>query len=118
MNSFPFTILTAESVVFEGAVESVFLRAVDGELGILAGHVPLATAMAPGIVRVRIRGAMTYFVAADAVLDVSRERVKLLADHAQPAADWREATGKLRLLLDWYQAAKGAGLQPRDGEPE
>ncbi|MFA4844209.1 MAG: F0F1 ATP synthase subunit epsilon [Candidatus Margulisiibacteriota bacterium] len=45
---FQLEIRTPEKKVYSGAITALTARAIDGELGILAGHIPLATALAAG----------------------------------------------------------------------
>ena len=49
--SFQLEIVTPEESIFSGMVENVYLPGADGELGILAGHVPLVTSLSPGELR-------------------------------------------------------------------
>jgi len=48
MKTFSLEIRTPEKSLFNGRVTKFTARAVDGEIGVLADHVPLATALAAG----------------------------------------------------------------------
>ncbi|EJS87563.1 F0F1 ATP synthase subunit epsilon, partial [Pasteurella multocida subsp. multocida str. Anand1_cattle] len=45
---------SAEQQIFSGQVESIQATGIEGELGILAGHTPLLTAIKPGIVKLTL----------------------------------------------------------------
>jgi F-type H+-transporting ATPase subunit epsilon len=53
MKTFTLEIRTPEKKLFHGQVRALTVRALDGGLGVLAGHAPLATALAPGKVSYR-----------------------------------------------------------------
>ena len=46
------TLVSPEALVFSGEVEQVDLPETEGDLGVLAGHAPIVTALRPSIVRV------------------------------------------------------------------
>ena len=52
MSTFNLTVVSAEYKIFSGSVKSIQASGIEGELGILAGHIPLLTAIKPGIVKI------------------------------------------------------------------
>ncbi|MFA4905688.1 MAG: DUF362 domain-containing protein [Candidatus Margulisiibacteriota bacterium] len=54
--TFDLDILTPEKELFSGKAEFVAAQAVDGEIGILAGHAPLVSVLGRGAVRVTLPG--------------------------------------------------------------
>lgn len=54
MTTFNLTVVSAEESIFEGRVKSIQATGIEGELGILAGHTPLLTAIKPGIVKLTL----------------------------------------------------------------
>ena len=54
MATFDLTVVSAEQKIFSGAVKSVQATGIEGELGILAGHIPLLTVIKPGIVKLTL----------------------------------------------------------------
>ena len=52
MRLFHLQIITPDGVRFDGEAQQLSVRAVEGELAILAGHVPLVTALTAGECRV------------------------------------------------------------------
>ena len=67
---------------------SLQVPAADGSLGILAGHAPLLAELGVGECRVRlVDGSEEQFALAGGFLEVSRERVTVLADTAERATE-------------------------------
>lgn len=86
MASFPASLVTPERVVLEEEVEAVMLRTDDGEAAFLPGHTPLIGAVVPGLVRfVREGGGEHRFEVTRGLVQVSPERVLVLAPEAEPA---------------------------------
>jgi len=53
---FNLNILTPEKELFAGQTTFLTAQAVDGEIGILAGHAPLVTLLAPGRISYQLAG--------------------------------------------------------------
>lgn len=53
---FHLEVLASDRVFYTGPCESVTIPALDGELGVLAGHSELVTAIEPGMLRFRVPG--------------------------------------------------------------
>ena len=52
MSQFHLQIITPDGVQFDGQTQQLSVRGTEGELAILAGHLPLVTALAEGECRV------------------------------------------------------------------
>lgn len=52
MNEFHLEIAAPDGMMYDGGAYMVSVRGIEGDLAILAGHIPLVTALAPGEVRV------------------------------------------------------------------
>ena len=61
--TFHLTILTPERTFFEGEAESLTLEAVDGELGVMAGHAPEAVTLIEGELRLTADGQARWAAA-------------------------------------------------------
>lgn len=86
--SFPLDIVTPEKTVLSEEAQSVQLPAANGSLGILAGHAPLLAELGVGECVVKLpSGAEETFALAGGFVEVSRERVTVLADTAELATD-------------------------------
>ena len=83
MSTFTLTIVSAENKIFEGAVKSIQATGIKGELGILAGHTPLLTAIKPGIVKFTYNDGIEEVVyVSGGFLEVQPNIVTVLADVA------------------------------------
>jgi F-type H+-transporting ATPase subunit epsilon len=81
---YPLKVVTPERTVYSGTVEMVSLRGSEGELGILAHHIPLITAVRPCLVRITESGGTVRRLAiGGGFLEVGREGTVLLADTAE-----------------------------------
>lgn len=82
--TFPLDVVTPERTVLAEEATSVQLPAVDGSLGIMAGHAPLLAELGVGDCVVRLAGgAEEHLALAGGFVEVSRERVTVLADTAE-----------------------------------
>ena len=82
MNTFRLEVVTPERVVFQGDVEILSCRGTEGDLGILAGHQPLLTALQIWVVE--IKGEQTDTMAvAGGLLSVRPEVVSILTSRAE-----------------------------------
>jgi F-type H+-transporting ATPase subunit epsilon len=81
-------IVTGERVVFtESDVDMVVAPGSDGTLGILPKHAPLITTLAAGELRVKKGGSETSLVVFGGFMEVTGEKVVVLADTAERAEE-------------------------------
>jgi F-type H+-transporting ATPase subunit epsilon len=81
-------VVSAEKQLFSGLVEHLQVTGDEGELGILPGHVPLLTAIKPGLVRiVKQHGDVEVIYLSGGILEVQPNHVSVLADVAVRAED-------------------------------
>jgi F-type H+-transporting ATPase subunit epsilon len=84
--TFPLDIVTPEKTVLSEVVTSVQLPAVTGSMGVLAGHAPLLAELGVGECVVKMpSGAEEQFLLSGGFVEVSREKVTILADTAERA---------------------------------
>jgi len=75
-------IVTPEAKVYSDTVDSVVIPTVEGEIGILPGHIPLLTQVDGGELRV-IKGAETLFLAiSGGFAEIDGDKVRILAENA------------------------------------
>ncbi|MCK3658094.1 F0F1 ATP synthase subunit epsilon [Pasteurellaceae bacterium Pebbles2] len=83
MATFNLIIVSAEKKIFEGAVKAIQASGVEGELGILANHTPLMTAIKPGIVKFTLENDSEEVIyVSGGFLEVQPNVVTVLADVA------------------------------------
>ncbi|MCC8064714.1 MAG: ATP synthase F1 subunit epsilon [Clostridiales bacterium] len=82
---FHLEVLASDRVFYNGPCESVTIPALDGELGILAGHSELVTAIDPGMLRFQVPGEQEQHIAAVGAgfAHVNRDRVWVLVETAE-----------------------------------
>ena len=100
-------IVTPEREVWEGEVDQLIARGVDGEVGILNGHAPLLVRLAIGPLRLLTEGGETRAVIDGGFLHVSthdgRTRADVLASHAELADEIDVAEARRRLEVSEAQ---------------
>jgi len=83
-----FQLLTLTGVKFDGEASEISLRTASGQIAILPHHEPLTAIVVAGPVVVRTKGAKSdAYASFGGLLDVSPDRVRLLADEAEHADD-------------------------------
>src|ERR1700710_1366999 len=82
-------LVSIEAAIWSGEATAVYGRTVNGELGILPGHLPLLGALAPGYpVRIEQDGGEELVVAVHGgFLSVRPDGVSVLAEQAELAGD-------------------------------
>ena len=78
-------IVTPEKRVLSETVDVVTVPTLSGELGILTNHAPLISALKAGILSYGKSGATERMVIAGGFLEVSNNKVSVLADTAERA---------------------------------
>ena len=125
MNTFSLTIVTPDGLRYEGQAEELIVRAVSGDMGILAGHINCVAPLGMGMATVKIDGEKRYgaciggmvtvldgtvklvpttFEWADQIdtarAKLSEERAKsILADKSSSDTDFRLAEARLKRAL-------------------
>src|ERR1700689_1352455 len=79
-----FEFVSPERVLFAGDVDQVDLPGAEGDMGILAGHAPLVTALRPGVVTVYREGKREPIVVTGGFAEVGPAGLTVLADRAVP----------------------------------
>jgi F-type H+-transporting ATPase subunit epsilon len=84
-------IITAERTVFDGDVDVVVAPGSEGDLAILPQHVALMTLLQSGELRYRRSGDDRYLAVSGGFMEVTGERVTVLADTAERVEEIDEA---------------------------
>lgn len=75
-------IVTPEAKVYSDTIDSVVVPTIEGEIGILPGHIPLLTQVADGELRVT-KGNQTHFLAVSGgFAQIVGDSVRVLAENA------------------------------------
>jgi F-type H+-transporting ATPase subunit epsilon len=90
-NTLKLRIVTPESTFYEEEVDMVTLPAVEGQIGLLPGHIRMMTQMVPGEMIVHKDGRDQFLAVGEGLVEVSSERVDILTDMAITAENIDEA---------------------------
>jgi F-type H+-transporting ATPase subunit epsilon len=84
-------VVTAERSLYSGEANAVQVSGTLGDLGILPHHAALLTTLKPGTLEIRRNGAEETFFISGGFLEVSNNKVTVLADAAEHAESIDEA---------------------------
>jgi len=88
MATFPLELVTPERLMFSDQVQAVRAPGVDGSFGVLARHAPLLTELATGMIKVTLAdGAEEFIATTGGFMQVSRQKVIILADTAELSSE-------------------------------
>ncbi len=87
-------IVTPEKKVLSETVDAVTVPTESGEVGILNNHAPLISTLKAGVLSYTRGGATERMVIAGGFLEVSDNRVSILADTAETAAEINVETAR------------------------
>lgn len=76
-------IITHEKVVFDEDVDSIRTRGVDGEFGILKGHIPIMSALDIGITRITQNGEVKNYTTMGGVIQFKDDEAIILTPTAE-----------------------------------
>ena len=76
-------IVTPTKTTLDQEVDMVIMQAIDGELGVLRGHEPLATVLAKGVLRYYDDEKIEQIALFGGMAEISEEEVIVLADIAE-----------------------------------
>lgn len=101
-------IVTPEAKVFSDTIDSVVVPTVEGEIGVLPGHIPLLTQVANGELRLTKGGATQWLAVGGGFVQIDGDRVRVLAEHAitEEKIDEHAVEAAMKRAEDELKAAK------------
>src|SRR5688572_26212305 len=75
-------IVTPEAKVYSDTIDSVVIPTVEGEIGVLPGHIPLLTQVEDGELRVTKGATTQLLVVSGGCAQIDGDRVRVLAENA------------------------------------
>jgi F-type H+-transporting ATPase subunit epsilon len=75
-------IVTPEARVYSDTIDSVVIPTVEGEIGVLPGHIPLLTQMGYGELRVTKGSATQLLAVGGGFAQISADKISILAESA------------------------------------
>ena len=80
-------VVTPERVVISEDVDEVVLPGIEGEFGVLHGHIPFLTALKVGVLTYTVDGAQEHLAVSWGYVEVTGDNVKVLAETAEKATE-------------------------------
>ncbi len=111
-------IVTPEARVYSDTVDTVVIPTVEGEIGVLPGHLPLLSQVADGELRVTKGATTERLVVGDGFVQVKGDRVSVLAEHAieESAIDVAAAEKAMERAQAALREAKDTKIDPAEIE--
>jgi len=75
-------IVTPEAKVYSDTIDSVVIPTVEGEIGVLPGHIPLLTQIEHGELRVTKGAVSSLLAVSGGFAQIDGDKVRVLAEHA------------------------------------
>lgn len=87
-------IITQERVVFDDEVDEIYTKGIDGEFGILKGHIPIMSALDIGVTRAIVGDKVKMFTTMGGILQFKDEECLILTTLAEPGEEIDEARAR------------------------
>lgn len=81
--TFYLEIIASDRIFFQGDCEHLVITAIDGLLGILAGHEPLVTSLPTGELKYMVDGVWKHAAISEGFIEVMPDRAVILADSCE-----------------------------------
>lgn len=81
--TFQLEIIATDRVFYKGECEHLVITAIDGLLGIMAGHEPLVTSLPTGELKYMVDGVWKYAAISEGFIQVMPDKAVILADSCE-----------------------------------
>jgi F-type H+-transporting ATPase subunit epsilon len=109
-------IVTPEARVYSDTIDAVVIPTVEGEVGILPGHIPLLTQVEHGELRVTKGNETTWLAVSGGFAEVEGDRVHILAEHAISETKIDEHAVEAALKRAENQLSEAKHMDPQEYE--
>lgn len=82
MANFRLEVVTPTRKIMDKEIDFLMIRTTEGDMGILANHSPLVAELATGEMKARINGAEEFYYVSGGFMEISNNKVTILADEA------------------------------------
>ncbi|MCC5021414.1 MAG: ATP synthase F1 subunit epsilon [Candidatus Synoicihabitans palmerolidicus] len=106
-------IVTPEARVYSDTIDNVVIPTIEGEIGVLPGHLPLLSQVADGELRVTKGNSVEVLVIGDGFVQIQGDKVSILAEHAIDEGAVEKTMQRAQLAL---KEAKESKLDPAEVE--
>lgn len=86
-NKIELRVVTPYQNFYEGDVSSLIIPTTDGDIGFMAGHVPMVVALKPGIVTVRVDEDIKHFTVSEGFAEISSTQIIVVCNSAEYPED-------------------------------
>ncbi len=83
MSTFLLEIVTPERLIYSGEVTSIIAKSVEGDMGVLPGHIATVAPLQIGALTVQHDGKRSHIAVHGGFLEVRRDKVVVLAESAE-----------------------------------
>jgi F-type H+-transporting ATPase subunit epsilon len=106
-------IVTPEAKVYSDTIDSVVIPTVEGEIGVLPGHIPLLTQIEHGELRVTKGAVSSLLAVSGGFAQIDGDKVRVLAEHAitEDKIDEHAVEAALKRAEDELKASKNMDPQ-------
>ena len=108
-----FDLVSPEKLLLSEQAEMVTIPGREGDMGVMAGHMPLISTLRPGTITVTNAGGEQRFFVAGGFAEVTAEKLTVLAEEAVPFAELDSPAIELRIAS--AQELVGAAKTELDG---
>jgi len=109
-------IVTPDARVYSDTIDTVVIPTVEGEVGILPGHIPLLTQVEDGELRVTKGNETLLLAVSGGFAEVEGDRVHVLAEHAISEEKIDEKAVEAALKRAEAQISEAKNLDPQEYE--
>ena len=88
---FRLQLITPQRIVYDEQVDMVIMETVDGQIGVMAGHEPVATVLGLGALKIENDFNTEYYAVFGGFVDISQSDVVVLADICEKADEIDQA---------------------------
>ena len=81
--TFHLEIIATDRIFFSGEVEHLVITAIDGLIGIMAGHEPLVTSLPTGELKYLVDGEWKYAAISEGFIQIMPDKAVILADSCE-----------------------------------
>lgn len=81
--TFNLQIISPTRVFFDGDVDMVEMKTTEGEIGVLAGHIPLTAILEPGVLKIKQEDGTKEAALHDGFVEIRKDKVTVLAESCE-----------------------------------
>lgn len=82
-NKINFKVITHEKIVYENDVDAIYSKGVDGQFGVLPGHIPFMSALKIGVTKIENDNKFDYIATIGGIFQVKEDVAVILTDEAE-----------------------------------